>query len=102
MKRIINECLAGRSLRESKAAGRFVGLDEALELMEEGYELGGVGMYCNYRFTMKPGADRIDYWALERYGWDNGSYRMDEFARRYMNMRFCVRKDPEGKPITWE
>ncbi len=58
---------------------RYVDAEEGLELLEQGYELRGRGIYGSYRFAKDPGSDKVDFWYLDRDNWDNGSWTTDEF-----------------------
>ena len=58
---------------------RYVDAAEGLELLEQGYELRGRGIYGSYRFTKVPGSDEVDFWYLDRDEWDSGCWTTEEF-----------------------
>lgn len=65
-------------IRESEET-RYVDAAEGLELLEQGYELRGRGIYSSYRFAKDPGSDEVDFWYRDNDGWDNGSWTTEEF-----------------------
>lgn len=91
---------------------RYVDAEEGLELLEQGYELRGRGIYCSYRFTKVPGSDEVDFWYLNRdEDWDNGYWAVDEFLKNmtaignvktlYVSRepRVSESEDPAGNPL---
>lgn len=71
-------------VRLSETETKYLNAQEALDMMEQGKEVRALGRrYGSYRFSKRPGSDRVNFWFLNRdEDWQDGDWTVDEFIRK--------------------